>query len=655
MSKSSIQADIEKILEIYKKSGRFSVTVEALIEKQENSRVKVIFSVTEGPKTAIRNVYFVGNENYHDSELRTIVLSKETAWYKFLDSNDTYDPDRMEYDKELLREFYHSVGFADARVISATAELSPTKTHFTLIYSVEEGQKYKLGKIEVNNQMPDIDTTSIAKLITAKEGDTFNMTALEKIGEKISESLSDKGYPQVSVSPELTKDRNSQTVGVTFLIEKADKVFINKINITGNPKTSEKVIRREFKLQEGDVYNNTRKEKSERALRNLDYFEKISVQPVPTKNAGRYDLNVDVQEKSTASISLDFGYNSQEGPFGQISLLERNLLGTGRIFNGGIHKSRKSITYSAGITDPHFMDKDLSLGVNFFNSKTGVTKHGSFGNAEQPYSVDTIGTKLNLGYDITDDLYHSLGYTIKKDDIKDGKDKDKDKDKKDRYISLVEEQTGKYTTSAIDHTLTYDRLDSRIIPKNGYIFSGSQAYAGLGGTNHYFKNEVDGKYFKSFFNNKVTLKLVGEAGIIQGTSHHTVRLNDRFRVGDTNLRGFAPGGIGPRDKKTGEGLGGQKYYTFTTELNFPVGLPEEMNFTGAAFVDVGALWGFDISKKSKYKRDQAHDSKAPRVSAGVGFIWITKIAPIRIDWALPLRYKKYDEQQRFHIRMTTHF
>jgi outer membrane protein insertion porin family len=646
LSKSKIQADIDKILEIYKRSGRFSVTVEPQIETKENSRVKVIFNITEGPKTAVRNIYFAGNESYRNTELKTVIMSKETAWYKFLDSNDTYDPDRMEYDKELLKEFYHSVGFADAQVISATAELSPTKEYFTLIYSIEEGEKYNIGTIDIDNKIADLDTGLVKKLISVKAGNLFNMTQLEKIADKISEELSNKAYQQVKASPELKKNRDSRTVDVTFLIEKADKTFINKINITGNPKTAEKVIRREFRIHEGDIFNRTRIEKSERALRNLDYFEKVSIKMNPTKNAGRYDLNVDVEEKSTASVGMSLGYNSAEGPFGELSLIERNLVGTGKILNAAIHKSRKSITYSAGLTDPHFLDKDLSVGASLFNSKSGNSGSGGFGDAAQPYSLDTIGSRLSIGYEITDDLYHNLGYTIKRDKLT------VDKVTASTFIA---EQAGKFTTSAIDHTLTYDRTDSRIVPKNGYIVSASHQYAGVGGDNNYLKNELDGKVFKSFFNNKLTIKLAGEVGMINGTNGHTVRISDRFKVGDSNLRGFASGGIGPRDKRTKEGIGGQKYYTFTTELNFPVGLPEEMNFTGAAFVDVGALWGFDVRKNSLYSKADIYDSTDPRVGAGVGFVWVTKLMPIKVYWALPIRKKKYDETQHWHIGMATHF
>lgn len=646
LSKAKIQADVDQILEIYKKSGRYSVSVEPQIENLGKHRVKVIFNVTEGPKTAIRNIHFVGNENYRSTELRNIIMSKQTAWYKFLDSNDTYDPDRMEYDKELLKTFYHSVGFADAQVLSATAELSPTKEYFNLTYSVEEGAKYQLGTISVVNKIADVDTKIVEKMVKVKTGQIFNMTALEDIADKITDALSNKGYPQVSITPELNKHADTQKVDVTFVVERADKAFINKINISGNLKTADRVIRRAFRIEEGDVFNRSRIERGDRALRNLDYFEKVGIKVTPLPNAGKYNLDVEVEEKSTASIGFDIGYNSAEGPFGQVSFQERNLLGTGKYLSAGVHKSKSSINYSLGLNDPHFMDRDLSVGAKIFNSKSGSSGTGGFGENGQSYSQDTLGTNFNIGYEITEDLTHDLGYTIKKDDLK---------IEKATASSFLIEQRGKFITSAVNHELTYDRTDSRVVPKNGYIISGSQEYAGVGGDNHYLRNEIDGKVFKSFFNNKLTLKVAGEVGVINGVQGHTVRISDRFSVGDTNLRGFASGGIGPRDKRTNEGIKGQKKWTVTTELNFPVGLPEEMNVTGAAFVDVGALWDFDVRKNSTYTRDDVYNDKTPRVGAGVGFLWITRIAPIRVDWALPIKKKKYDETQHWHIRMSTHF
>lgn len=644
LSKAKVQSDIEKIKEIYKRSGRFSVRVDAKVESQTTDRVKIIFDISEGPKTGVRRIYFSGNENYRDNELRSIILTKESRWFRFLETSDTYDPDRIEYDKELLKDFYQSVGFADFHVISATAELAPTKEYFTISYSVEEGEKYNFGEIAIDNKLANVDPTLFEKFITVKTGQTFNMRALDKIAEKIAGELASLGYPQVNVYPDAIPDNKEKLVAIKFVIDKADKIFINQINIEGNLKTEDKVIRREFKIAEGDIFNRSYIEKGEQNLRNLDYFEKISTKIAPTDKKDKYNINIDVQEKSTSSIGFDVGYNTAGGAFGRVSFLERNLVGSGKLVNAGVQMSKKNTNYYAGLTEPHFLDKDLSLGGNVFKNHSG--KSSGWGQTEQNYTLNSVGFTTSLGYDLREDLSHDIEHTIKRDELR-GPSASSSR--------FMIEQMGKFTTSEIGHSLTYDRTDSRIVPKNGYLISGTQKYAGVGGNNKYLKHELDTKYFKSFINNKLTLKLAGTAGDIRGVSGKAVRISDRYNLGDYSLRGFAGGGVGPRDKRTEEGLGGQQYYSFSTELNFPIGLPEEFNVTGALFSDIGSVWGVKLGSKSNYSKEEFYNDKSLRASVGFGFLWITRFAPIRVDWGFPVKKKKYDDTQRFHIKFSTHF
>ncbi|MGI4775896.1 MAG: outer membrane protein assembly factor BamA [Janthinobacterium lividum] len=644
LSKASIQTDVEKIKEMYKRSGRFSVSVVPVIEQLENNRVKIIFEIAEGPKTSIRRIYFIGNENYRDSELKTVILTKESRWFSFLETNDTYDPDRIDYDKELLKEFYQSIGFIDCRVISAVAELSPTKENFEITYSVEEGEKYKFGNIKIDNKLAAIDDKLIEKLINIESGQVFNMKALDTIAEKITERLASLGYPQVSVEPVLgNKSVSTRLADVSFLIDKADKIFIGQINIDGNLKTEDRVIRREFKIAEGDLFNRAYIVKGEQNLRNLDYFERVSTNIVPTNQRDKYNIDIEVQEKSTSAIGLDVGYGTAGGLFGRVSFLERNLVGTGRYLSAGISAGKKNTNYYLGITEPRFLDKDLSLGFNAFNNYSG--RSGGWGETEQNYTLKSLGLTTSFGYDIYEDLSHQIEYTIKRDDLS---------GPPESSSRFLVEQMGKFTTSSIGHTIAYDQTDSRVIPKNGYIVSGTQEYAGIGGNNKYLKHELDGKYFKSFINNKLTLKLSGSAGDIRGVGGKTVRISDRFNLGDYSLRGFASGGIGPRDKRSDEGLGGQDFYALTTELNFPLGLPEEFSLTGAVFADMGSVWGLKLNSKSKYSKSEFYDDKSIRASLGAGLIWVTRFAPIRVDWAIPIKRKRYDDTQHIHLKFSTH-
>ncbi len=645
LNPGKIQVDIEKIKEIYKRSGRFSVGVEAQIQQQDNDRVKIIYVISEGPKTGIKHIYFVGNEYYRSSELKQILLTKESRWFRFLETNDTYDPDRIEYDKELLKRFYQSLGFADCNVTSATAELNKTKEYFTVTYSIEEGEKYSFGSIEIDNKLLNIDDAEVRKLINIKPGQVFNMKQLEQIAEKITANLASRGYPQVSVHPDIDKKTAVRVANIKFIIDKADRIFVGKINIEGNLKTEDRVIRRELKIAEGDIFNRSHIEKGERNLRNLDYFETVATKITPTEKHDRYDININVEEKSTSSIGFDLGYSTaSKGVFGRLSFLERNLIGTGKYFTFGVQGAKKSTSYYAGLTEPHFLDRDLSLSGNVFKNHNG--RGGGFGDGDQNYTLKAVGFKTSLGYEIWEDLTHDIDYLIKREDLT------ASDTASSRYLI---EQKGKFTTSAVGHTVTYDRTDSRIIPKNGYIISGSQEYAGVGGNNKYLKHEADAKYFKSFFNNKLTYKLAGNAGDVRGVSGKTVRISDRFNLGDYSFRGFAAGGIGPRDKKTEEGLGGEKYYTVTNEFNFPLGLPEEFNVSGAVFSDIGSLWGVSLSPSSTYSSSEFYNDKSVRASVGCGVIWITRFAPIRMDWAIAVKKKKYDDKQRFHLKFSTSF
>ncbi len=641
LRKSKLRADVEKIKEMYKRSGRFSVDVKSKIETKGDNAVNVIFQITEGPKTGVESIYFAGNAHYSNSELRSIIMTKESKWFRFLDTNDTYDPDRIEYDKHLLSKFYNSVGFADFSIISVTADLLPTKEGFVLTYSIDEGDKYKFANITVNNKLSNVKTSEVEKFIIQRKGETFNLGSMESICEKISDYLGAHGYPQVEVYPDLNPNREARSVDVVIVVDKAEKIFIDKININGNLKTEDHVIRRQLKIQESDIYNRIKIEKGEQNIRNLDYFDKLLLNISPTSKKDRYDINIDVEEKSTSSIGLDLGYNTSGGPFARVSFLERNLLGTGKYLNAGVQVGKQSTSYYGGITDPNFLDKDLSLGVNLFKNHDG--KGSGFGNGEQKYTKDSLGAKTSVGYDITEDLFHEVDYLIKRDRLS---------GESNSGSIYIQEQMGKFITSAIGQNLVYDQTDSRVLPKNGYLLSGSQEFAGLGGDTKYLKNEIEGKYFKSFVENKYTVKLSAHAGYIYGLSGQKVRISDRFNLGDYSLRGFSFGGVGPRDKVTKEGLGGQKYYTLSSELNFPVGLPEEFNVTGAVFTDAGSLWDAD----SKASTDQGfYNDKAIRASVGFGFIWVTKIAPIRVDWAFPVKKQKYDETQTFHIKFSTNF
>ncbi len=639
-----IKQDIAKIREMYHLYGRSSIKIKEEIKQLENGRVKVIFKIDEGPKTGIHKILFVGNKHYKNSELKTIIATKEARWFRFLESNDTYNPDRLELDKYRLKQFYNSVGYADFRIISTIADMLPTKSGYTLTFSIEEGLKYKFGKTTLQNKLAAIPNKEIWKFIEDKEGELFNLNKVEKMADRITHHLASQGYPDVNVIPDITPDRNNGIANIKLIVEPAAKIFVNQINIEGNLKTEDHVIRREMKIAEGDIFNRDLLEKSERNIRNLDYFDhRMAMNVTPTSVDDRYDVNLKVKEKSTASLGLQTGYNTSGGIFGKINFLERNFVGTGRYLNAGVQVGRNNLSLTAGITDPNFMDKNFSLGQSFFYN-SNAKGSGFVDGGKKKYSQVSYGGTTTLGYQIAEDLYHSIDYTLKEEVLKG------DAELKKQSIHMAQ-QFGKFVTSSIGHTVTYDKTDSRVNTKNGYIISSSQEYAGVGGHVKHLKHEIEGKAYKSTEDNKYTLKLSASAGHIMGMHKKEVRINNRFNLGDYSLRGFAPGGIGPRTNNSNEeGLGGDKYYAFSAELDFPLGLPEEFDITGSVFFDAGSVWdgGYKKLPLNSYHRD-----RMLRTSAGFGFTWITKIAPIRVDWGFPIHKKKYDETQDFHIRFST--
>lgn len=649
-----IQSDVRKIKEIYQKAGRFAAVVNSKVEHLDNNRVKVIFDISEGPKTVIKNIYFVGNKHYTASELKSIIMTKESKWFRFLSSNDSYDPSRLEYDKYLLKQFYGSVGFADFRVISVTSELMQTKEGFILTYSIDEGKKHNLGDVTLNNELLEVSDREILDLIKHKKGDVFNIEKIESTIDEISKYLSNRGFPSADVRTENTINSGSQSVDVEFKITKTSKQYINRINISGNIKTEDQVIRRELRIEEGDIFNRSLVERGARNIRNLNYFDDdISVTWDQSEYADRYDLNIDVQEKSTANIGLELGYDTSSGIFGKLSFVERNLVGTGRILDMGVRTGKKNTHYYAGITDPYFMGSDFALGVNAFHSNNssvdnnGLSKSQGSRSDRKSYSSKSTGVGVLVGYNITDDLNHQIEYEIKRDKLTaSGKNKS----------IFIQEQIGSRLSSSVSHTLTYDLTDNRHLPKSGYIISGMQQYTGLGGDNKFIKHEVNGKIYKSFLDNKYTLSFTSFAGHMKGISGKKVVISDRFNVGGYNLRGFASRGIGPRIKKGSvsieddeESLGGQKYYTLSTELSTALPfIPKEFDVIGSIFLDAGALWDADSKVDSGF-----HNSKSLRSSVGFGFLWITRMAPIKMDWGFPIKRKKYDETQRFSLRFST--
>ncbi len=632
-TRTKVQTDVTRILDVYRRSGRFAATVVPKVIQLDQNRVDLVFEIDEGKVTGINSISFVGNKKFTDGELRTVIQTKESAWYRFLSTSDAYDPDRLTFDRELVRRFYLENGYADFRVVSAIAELDPNREGFFITFTVEEGEEYQFGTVDIVSQFPDLNTEALRGYLKTKEGGTYNVAKVDSSEKQLSEEVEKLGYPFLDVQPVVDRDRETKKINLTYDIQEGARVFVERIDIVGNVRTIDKVIRREFLLAEGDAFSNSRLRRSVNRLRSLGFFGKVDVNNVPGSQEDRTIVQVEVEEKSTGELSLGAGYSTTDGALGDISLRERNLLGRGLDLRASFRLSQKGTEFDTSYTDPYFLDKEVAFGIDAFRTTRDNQDIGG-------YDMMAIGGGLRFGYQLTEILRESWRYTLRQDEISDI----------DPFASrFIKESEGEYITSSVGHTLTYDQRNNRLEPTEGYYFALTTDVAGLGGDVNYVRNVLNGaKYWT--IRPRWVLALMGEGGYITGFNGEDVRLRDRFYLGGDNLRGFASSGVGPRDVSTDDPLGGKVYYTTTAELSLPIyGVPDELGLSGKIFADAGSL--FESEDKSPFVRDSA----ALRASIGVGVGWLSPFGPIRVDVAQALLKQESDKTQTLHFKFGTRF
>lgn len=643
LSKSKLKNDVNRLVEIYNKSGRLSTVVKPKIEQLPQNRVNILFDIKEGAKAKIKKILFAGNTKFSSSALKDILTSKESKFWNFFQVSH-YDTDIVEYDKMLLTRFYNARGYVNFRVISATADFIPSDNAFYITFSVEEGEKFKFGTVDFHNQVESVNVDTLKKQISIKSGEVFNATMVDNNVAKIIKYLSNKGFPFVKVNTNYDVDENSKIVNITYNISKSPKIYIGQIKVLGNSKTYDYVIRRELRVSEGDPYNAFLINRSEQRIKNLDFFEKASISTEKTANADVVNLIVNVQEKSTASIKLSAGYSTTDGPLGMINFEERNFLGKGQQLSISLQKAISSFKAGFGFAHPNFMDSDITAGFNA-SVATENNKDSKYGKTSNsiPYNSESQSGSVFMSYDITDYLNHNVSYSLSRNQIK-GINTD--------APTLIKAETGENITSAFGHRLTYDKANSRIKPTGGYVLELSQAVAGLGGNSKYIRNIGEAKYFYPLMDN-LTFKVGGEAGYIYGFSK-AVRTTENFNLGDQSLRGFEYAGIGPRDIKSKNALGGIKYYKGITELIFPMPLiPKDFDLSGVLFADAGNVFDIDIPKGVNYSASDFYNSKKIRSSVGFSFVWISALGPLRLDIAKPISKEPFDIAKNIHFSFTT--
>ncbi|OAN43955.1 outer membrane protein assembly factor BamA [Paramagnetospirillum marisnigri] len=631
-TRTKAQADVKRVLELYRRSGRFAATVEPKIIQLEQNRVDLVFEISEGQPTFVRRISFVGNQQYDASRLGEVLQTKEERWYRFLSSDDTYDPDRVTYDRELLRRFYLKRGFADFRVASAVAELTPNREGFFLTYTVEEGERYKFGKSLINAALKDLKVEDLQPLVVSEEGDWYNADQVEDIVQKLTDAVGTKGYAFVDIRPQVNRNRETRIVDVTYDIQEGPRVFVERIDIVGNVRTLDKVVRREFRLVEGDAFNSAKLRRSKQRLRDINFFEKVEVTNTPSENApDRTVIKVEVEEKSTGELTFGVGWSSQVGPMMEAVLRERNLLGRGQdIRLGGMLGLRRS-SLDLSFTEPYFLDRDVAAGFDLFAIDRKLQQQSS-------YNSSSIGGDLRIGYQLTDNMRQDWRYMLKRDEVKGIT----------TLSPYVLEQLGTSVTSSVMQTLTYDRRDSRIEPTEGYYMRGSTEFAGLGGDVHLLRGTIQGGHYWPLAE-KVVLSLSGAGTYVYGLSER-VRITDRVYAGGDNLRGFASGGVSPRDKNTGDAIGGIWMATGSAQVRFPIGLPEEFGVLGEAFTDFGTVGETDVANVAGVEQ-----SSSMRASVGVGVSWKSPMGPVSIDLGFPIMKETFDKKEMFKFNLGTRF
>jgi len=609
-TRTKVQNDVKRVLDLYRRQGRFAATVEPKVIQLEQNRVDLVFEIEEGPATYVKQINFIGNQAFTDSRLQETLATKEERWYRFLSSDDTYDPDRVTYDRELLRRFYLSRGYVDFKVISAVAELTTDRTGFFVTFTIEEGQRYNFGKIAVNSNLKNLKTETLTELISTQSNSTYNADEVEATIQRLTDDLA-------------------------YQIDEGPRVYVERIDITGNVRTLDKVIRREFRIVEGDAFNAAKLRRSQQRIKDLNFFEKVQISNTPSDGApDRTIIKADVEEKSTGELSFGVGYSTTAGPLAEVSVRERNLLGRGQDVKvgGSLGTRRTQVDFS--FTEPYFLDRPLSAGFDVFNITRKLQRESSFDSS-------SLGTNLRTGFNYNERWRQDLKYTLRRDQV------DNVATSASRFIR---EQAGTFVQSSIGQTLTYDRRDSRVEPHEGYFLRLNNDLAGFGGTENFLRTNVSGgKYWP--VDDEVTLALTGTTGYIVGIGDE-VRIIDRYFVGGDTLRGFASAGVSPRDTGSNkDALGGLWMYSATTQLNFPLGLPKEYNFTGQVFGDVGSVGATD----SKVDKSQINQSSSIRASVGVGVTWRSPMGPLSVDLAVPLKKESFDEEEFFRFNFGTRF
>jgi outer membrane protein insertion porin family len=641
-TKARIQSDTRRVLALYQSKGYYNVKVDPQLIRLPENRVNVAFVISENGKTDVKAITFTGNQSFSADTLQGVLVTKQTSWWNPFLRTNTYDPDRLNYDKELLRRYYLKNGFADVQILSADAHLTPDGNGFEISFGIEEGPRYSVADVAVDVGSANLDAKGLTSVVKTGVGDTYNAAKVDKSVENLTLEASNQGFVFAKVEPKVDRNSTGNTVNITYAISEGPRAYVERIDIVGNTRTRDEVIRRELRLYEGDAFNRTLVERARRRLTALDFFGKIDFKEQPGSAPDKIVLVVQVEEKSTGSLTFSIGYSSVEAVVGSVQVAERNLFGRGlqAKLNTSLSLYKQSVDLS--YTDPYFLGMPISAGVDLFAVQ-------SDNQATSSYNTRNVGFALRTGFDLDEFSSVNFKYSL-------------------AYRSIyglsaatssptVFNQKAESIKSAVSASYIYDDLDNPNQPTSGFRAQLVEELAGLGGDAYFAKTEVHGWYFVPLFDDQVVVKLEGNAGHIQSLSGNSVGLDDHFFKGGDSFRGFANSGVGPRQqRRDGSGydsIGAMDYAIGTVEAQFPLGLPDALGITGEAFSDFGTV--FNAGNLTTDACCNVFDSSGLRASIGAGIIWNSPMGPLKFEYAYPLIQQAGDDAQWFRFSIGTRF
>lgn len=659
-TRAKVMSDVNRIIAVYRRSGYYAVKVSPKIIRLSENRIDLVYEINEGDETKVKQINFVGNNSFSANDLKSVVGTQQYSWWRFFNRNDNYDADRLEYDKELLRRYYLRNGFADVRVVSADAVLTEKGDGFIITYTIDEGPRYKIADVAVNVGDQQLETKELVAQVRTGVGDYYDATRVDKSVERLTLEAARQGFVFARVNPDVQRDPGNKSLSITYNIVEGPRTYIERIDIVGNYRTEDEVIRRELNLYEGDAFNRVVIERARRRLTALDFFDKIDFIEQEGSAPDRVVLVVQVQEKSTGSVNFSIGYSTSEVIVGSISLQERNFLGKGYDVKVDTSASwyRQNVNFS--FTDPWFMGLPLMAGFDVFATANNNQDQSN-------YNSQLIGFALRTGFRLDENSGLNFKYGLTWMDVN-------NVSKSDASPAVIESM-GESLKSFVNATYTWDNLDNPIRPTNGFRGQLEGQVAGLGGDVHYGKVEAHAWYFLPVYEDSVVLKIEGNAGQEIPFAGDDVPLQDRFFKGADSFRGFATAGVGPRQRgNDGEtdAVGGQTYAIGTVEMTFPVGLPEQWGITGEVFSDFGTVFDSGVDTvlagqgKCSYGNNTvplgddarnctSYDTADFRLSVGAGLVWSSPFGPLRFEAAYPLLKADYDKTEWFRFSVGTAF